>query len=307
VSTQPSPEISSPQRADAEALLARLQGLPRNEDDCIDGAQAAQQFGLDAGTLTAMRDAGLSLPGRDGEDLYFYGAAYYLGLYLGLARRHLWAIEQWRRALERFSRAPTTRIRVAYLPQLPEEPGEVPGRVVLPGGTTQDAGLQNMRAAAEFDATMRAEWPTVPADVAAVLDEVAALELCPLPPGLRRDTEVALQAGFADCLTAARLVVDGCRAAGHAARIAHGLLVGLPFSTMHTWAEVELDCVWTPVDPLTLATMHRFTRLDREQWPAHRSLGPLLARVVDAPSPVSLVRRDGEHVAATFLTRIVSA
>ena len=283
-------------------MLALLRRIPRcGADYLISADEAAGRYGCDEAALSALRAAGLT----DDEGRCFARMdVHYLGLRLGLARQHLWAVGAWRRSLERFVSELRTPVRIAYLPRVRDEQHEVRGRVVLADGRLREVALRDNQVAAEVAVTMHAEWPEVPHDVVAVLEDVGSLEFCLLPPPLRGDGALARELGLTDCFTAACLIAEGCRTAGHAVRIAHGLMVATPFSNQHTWAEVKVDGVWTPVDPLMISVMHRFAGLDPSAWPLRRSLGPLLARLLVVSQPIPLLTAGGEPIPTTFLTRI---
>src|SRR5262249_43950152 len=71
--------------------------------------------------------------------------------------------------------------------------------------------------------------------------------------------------------------------------------------------EVEVDGVWTPVDPLIIDLMRRWGGLDPAAWPHHRSPGAMLAPLVwDPLTPHPLVSRVGHGVPTPFLARIVT-
>jgi len=293
---------------DLTALCARLRWIPRDAADYDFAAQdALTRFGLGEPELEPLRDAGLSGRSADGEPTYAPYDLHYIGLRRGLARDALTGITFWRTSLERLTGAGRTRIHITYVPKVPDATGPVSGQVVLPGDPGHAVELRHLAPAAEFTADQSATWPALPGEVAAVLDEVARIDFCLLPDRLLGDTALAREIGLTDCWTGAKLVVEECRRISHRARIAHGLMLALPFSSSHTWAEVEVDGVWTPVDPLIVDLMRRHAGLDPAAWPHHRSPGAMLTPLVwDPPEPIPLVSREGRGVPATFVTRIVT-
>ena len=293
---------------DLAALCARLRQIPRDAGDyTFDAQDALTQFGLGEPELEALRRAGLHGQSADGEHTYAPYDLHYIGLRRGLAQDVLAGINLWRASLERLVDARGARIHVTYVPKLPDETQQVDGRVVLPGAPNHPVKLRHLTPIAEFTATQSATWPALPDNVAAIVDEVASIEFCLLPARLVGDTALARQIGLAECWTGLKLVVEACRRIGRRARIAHGLMVALPFSTPHTWAEVEVDGIWTPVDPLIIDLMRRWGGLDPAAWPHHRSPGAMLTPLVwDPPAPVPLLSRAGHGVPTTFLTRIVT-
>ncbi|MGB2710979.1 MAG: hypothetical protein WBC33_05630 [Conexibacter sp.] len=284
-------------------LFSRLGSIPRRDSDySYSATDAFHHFNVDAETLGAMRRAGLSVDGPSGQDLYTRFDLHYLGIRLGFARQHLWAIGLWRRSLDRFSSRAATQVRVTYVPQMPDVPAGAVGDVMLDGGVRRRVQLLHNEPACVIEPIMIRDWPAIPADIVSVLQEVASYEFCLMPPRLRGDTAMARDLQLLECWTAAKLIVDACEDLGHEAHIAHGLMIVLPFSNPHTWAEISVDGIWTPVDPLMITMMQRHATLDVQRWPCHRSLGPLLARMVVAEAPPPLVSIDGEPVAATYRT-----
>lgn len=300
--------LSNDNEHDLAALCARLRRIPREAGDYTCSAQdALVQFGLGEPELEALRHAGLHGRSADGEPAYAPYDLHYVGLRLGMAPDVLEGIKLWRTSLERLVGAGETHIRVTYVPKVPDETQPVDGHAVLPGAPHYPVKLQHLNPAAEFTATQSATWPALPDDVAAIVDEVASVEFCLLPIRLAGDTVLARRIGLTECWTGSKHVVETCRRIGRRARLAYGLMVTLPFSSPHAWAEVEVEGIWTPVDPLIIDLMRRWGGLDPAVWPHHRSPGAMLRPLVwDPPSPLPLVSRAGHGVPTTFLTRIVT-
>lgn len=291
----------------ATPMLSRLREIPRHPGDYTHSASEAKaDFGIDAAWLQALRQAGLSGASDDDEPLYAPHDLHYLGLRLGVAREVLWAVNLWRRSLDRVLQTPETVVHFSYLPQLADEGKAIRGRVLLPEWQYRQVDLRNAQAAAELRTVQRSRWPDLPDDVVPLLDEVAAFDFCLLPPRLCGDIALARKIRMTECSTSADLIVEGCHRLGRDARVVQGLIIGLPFSSLHTWAEMNLDGTWTPVDPVMIEVMRRFAHLDPAAWPHHRSLGPLLTRVAVSPSPVALVSSGEKSIPTTFLTRIVA-
>ncbi len=293
---------------DLAALCARLRQIPRDAGDyTFDAQDALMQFGLGEPELEALRHAGLHGQSAEGEHTYARYDLHYVGLRRGVAQDVLAGINLWRASLNRLVDAGGARIHVAYVPKVPDETQPVDGHVVLPGAPSHPVKLRHLTPAAQFTVTQSTTWPALPDDVAAIVDEVASSEFCLLPTRLAGDTALARRIGLTECWTGSKLLVEACQRIGRRARIAHGLMVALPFSSPHTWAEVELDGIWTPVDPLIIDLMRRWGGLDPAAWPHHRSPGAIVRPLVwDPPAPVPLVSRAGRSVPTTFLTRIVA-
>lgn len=262
---------------------------------------ARLHFGLDHETLGKLVDEGLPCARADRELCFEYGDLHYVGLRLGFGSTFLWAIRGWVASLELFARRSETRVAVAYLPQLGTELGPTTGMVRLPGGECRKVSLENGKPAVEVKVSQRGGWPALPSAAASIVADVAdSISFCLLPVVLRGDTCLARRIGLADCLTSAHLIVEEWRDAGLEARVASGLLISLPYSTIHNWAELRIDDEWIPVDPLTLSLMRDFGELDGNGWPAHRSVGPLVARVGECPG--TLIEAGDHEIPATFLT-----
>ncbi|HEX8472968.1 MAG TPA: transglutaminase domain-containing protein [Pyrinomonadaceae bacterium] len=293
---------------DLAALCARLRQIPRDVGDYTFNAQdALTQFGLGEYELEALRHAGLHGQSADGEYTYAECDLHYVGLRHGVAKDALAGIKLWRTSLERLVEAGEARIHVSYIPKVSDEIQPVNEYVVLPDDPRHPVKLRHLTPAAEFTVTQSATWPVLPDDAAAVVDEVASGEFCLLPPRLVGDIALAQRIGLTECWTGSKFIVEECRRIGRRARIVHGLMIALPFSSAHTWAEVEVDGIWTPVDPLIIDLMRRWGGLDPAAWPHHRSPGAILRPLVWDPSaPVPLVCRAGRSVPTTFLTRIVA-
>jgi hypothetical protein len=289
-------------------LLTPLRGIPhRDSDFTLTAGEAQRDFGCGEDLLGALREAGLTRRGDDGDERYAFCDLHYLGLRAGTASSHLWAMRLWRQSLERVRACARLHAHVTFVPQLEEGQETLPGRVIASDDGPRDVLLRTRQPAGELDVTLRGDWPSVPEPLAPVLDEVARLELCHLPDHARGDVERVRRLGVVDCWTAAEMIIHGCRAAGFPARLAEGLIVMVPFSSAHNWAEVLIDDVWTPVDPLMIGTLRRFADLDPLAWPVDRSLGPLFARILVTSTPLPLVSHDGAWVRTTFLTRIEDA
>jgi hypothetical protein len=287
-------------------ILSRLQSIPRDPSDYTLGAsEAGVRFGIVEPTLAAMRQASL-WNGVEGD-----GAAYalhdlhYLGLRLGSARTYVWAMGLWRRSLARILQAERTEIEVTYLPQLPDARQPVRGDVLLDSDCLCDVSLRHGEPCGEMSATLYSRWPRLPRDIRQVLGEIASWDYCMMPPRLFGDTKLARRLAMTDCWTAACCAIEGLRAAGWDARLAQGLIIGLPFGTPHAWAEVAIEETWTPIDPLMISAMQKYGGLDRVAWPFHRSLGPLLVRIAAADRLTPLVGKGGEWIPTLYLVRLV--
>jgi transglutaminase superfamily protein len=268
-----------------DAWIERLRRVPaaaRTFD--VGAADAERIYGLDGPLLDALDAAGIPRAQRADGRRYAEVDLHYLGLRLGTARTHLRAMSVWTRALARAETAPATAVEIRYVmppgAQLPDAVG-----VRLPGGATRVVAPHGS-SLATAGATLRGDWLTVGPAVRELLEELADLELCLLPFALRGDTALVRRTRLSDCMTAAQIVIEECRARGIEARFAHGLLVAPPFASAHSWAEVRVEDAWTPVDPVIVEALKRFAGLDADAWPCSRSPGALFVRVCDERRPL---------------------
>lgn len=78
-----------------------------------------------------------------------------------------------------------------------------------------------------------------------------------LPPGLRRDPEMAAANGVLDCMAASLLLERRCRDLGLRSRTRKGLLLGAA-AVEHVWFELPgADGGWVPLDPVLAALVSR--------------------------------------------------
>lgn len=254
--------------------------------------QAALHFGLDGATLRELVDLGLPSVRTDLGLGFAHVDLHYVGMRLGTAAAHLWAVRQWAESLERLTGRDRSHVTIAYIPQLVGGAGVEIGCVQLPSGEVRAAVLENGRCAAEERVALEAGWPELPPAARRIVDEVApGLDFCLVPDGLRGDVASARRIGLLDCFTAACLLVEAWCAAGLDARLGSGMLVSVPYSTPHTWAEIRVGERWVPVDPLMISVMRDYGGLDAERWPLHRSLGPMVLRLGEDPSPLAWTDR----------------
>jgi hypothetical protein len=290
---------------DAESLIARLRKIPvSSRSFTLDTEIAERDFGLSRDALEAMAGAGLPYGGTSDDPLFAFVDLHYLGLRLGTAQTYLGVIKLWRRTLERLSRAPRTAVTVRYVPQLPNVDRAIIGEARMPGGRIHTLALQHNRTAAQLDVQVRATWPHLPTGIRNVLNDVGEIELCLLPTRHQGDCNAARAWGLSDCGTAACLIVDECRRAGYQARVVHGLMISLPFSFEHSWAEVGAGGEWVPVDPLVIVAMQRFGGLGGGRWRRDRPFGAMLLRVGLHQQASSLITSADGNVTASYLANV---
>ena len=286
-------------------LIARLRELPDTGRRYLCDERFGQlHLGLDSQLLRELAAAGLPCE-RGADGLRFeFGDLHYISLRLGFAKAFTWALRLWVSSLELFAAHRETSVSIAYMPQLTASTCGALGVARLPGGEQRRVPLAHGKPAVHAETAQVGAWPPLPQEAARVAGEIAdGLAFCLLPAVLRGDVALARRTGLADCFTAALLIVEAWQEAGLAARLASGLLVSAPVSTLHSWPELLVDSIWTAADPMMIGVMRDFGGLDAARWPPTRSVGPMLARVSESPEPLLAVGAD--RVEATFLTKVL--
>jgi Transglutaminase-like superfamily len=158
-----------------------------------------------------------------------------------------------------------------------------------------------------FETKMHGRLPPLPAELGDALGDLladlASYDFCWLWPPLETDLAWVRRTRIANCRAAAGLLVEEAPALGVEARLAYGLLLAPPYSTPHNWAEVRTRDGWVALDPLLLALLSRFARLDTTDWPPQRSPGAILLRLADPGTPLVADADSGVPLEATFLTK----
>ena len=134
-----------------------------------------------------------------------------------------------------------------------------------------------------------------------LLGAVAALHFHHLPAELADDLRFLEETGLADCRTASRYLVSHGPEVGLTVRSAFGLVVSTPFSTPHTWIELEVRGRWVTADPFFLAALARWGVVDPERWPLNRSPTGAYWKVASWAEP--FVTHRGLGVPTSLITR----
>jgi hypothetical protein len=279
--------------------IARLHLIP---DHCrsftIDARRAELEFGVDAGLAQKLMSAGMPHARTDGEAWFNATDLHYIALRLGCAEIYLDAMQRWSHALDISARSDTVQVEIHCVPY------------TYPGATVRVLGPQGWisavvgpdRTAASFTLHITGQWPALDPSLNTLLIDMALLDFCRLPEPLNTCTNFIRETRLADCAGASRLLVQECRSRGVPARTAYGLLIASPYSTPHNWAEIKIGVDWIPVDPLLLALLAQYTKLDPTTWPPTRCPGGVLLRLAEQEAPIVLT--DGGALDATFLTTI---
>ncbi|MFD8009821.1 transglutaminase domain-containing protein [Streptomyces sp. NPDC059762] len=122
-----------------------------------------------------------------------------------------------------------------------------------------------------------------------------------LPGDAAAEPDLLRRTGMADCVLISRALVDAARARGIEARLSGGLLVAVPFSSTHTWAECRVDGVWLPVDPLLPKALASWGVPGAELWSPTLSPVGLFHRLGGAP--LRPVTHGGTPCGASLRTR----
>jgi Transglutaminase-like superfamily len=264
---------------DLHSLVQLVRRVPdRFREFWVSDSMAERQFGLSRADLSAARRAGLSSATDGAEHHYDYADLHFLGLNLRRSRPHLLVLRLWSRMLETGARLGVVPVSIQYV--LPNRPPGLPVVVTLPGGIRQAATVASSGNVVSVDIEMSSRVVLTEEPILRELfDEIVGLDFYYLPPALQGDVEWTTRNGLSDCITAARLLVDRCMALGIEARRSRGLLVSTPYSSIHDWAEILIDEIWTPFDPLIVKQLETFGNLSAESWPVTRSLDGLLLRL----------------------------
>ena len=84
--------------------------------------------------------------------------------------------------------------------------------------------------------------------------------------------------------------------------MAYGLVVAPPLGTPHEWAEIRVDDIWVPADPLLISILGRFAALDPSRWPCTHSPNAVLLRL--ATLKTSIVANAGGPVDTSFMVSV---
>jgi hypothetical protein len=282
-----------------ESWIARLRLIP---DDCrefsVDLKRAKLEFGVD--DLLAQRLITLGIPYANAHGSPRFAAAdlHYIGLRLGCATTYLEVMRLWAAALTVSAMCDWVEVEIRCVPYA------TPGtrvQILGPRGTAT-AVIGPDRTAANFGISIPGQWPTLDPALGDLLSDIASLDFCWIPEPVGADIDFARRTRLADCASASKLLVEECHARGIEARTAYGLLLALPYSTPHNWAEIRTGDDWIPADPLLLALLVEYADLDATAWPPSRCPGGVLLRLADRATPIVLA---GEQpLGATFLTKI---
>ncbi|MFI8420374.1 transglutaminase-like domain-containing protein [Streptomyces sp. NPDC085479] len=256
----------------------------------------------------------LGLPRRETPDGPLFDendiASLSLHLRLPSARRAVMAF--WIRALRRLTSdgAPPAH-RVDVTVGCPDPGHEGPCRYEADlgeggAGGVFETGPEPQRILASLTLTASGRPRELPPLLRELCEEFREVDYYLLPGDAGADPDLLGRTGIADCILMAQALVDAARARGVEARLAGGLLVAVPFSSTHTWAECRVDGTWLPVDPLLPKALAAWGVPGAELWPPtlapvglfHRLGGAPLRPVTHGGTPCGASLRTREEVPA---------
>lgn len=279
--------------------IERLHLIPMERRDfCVDGARAKREFGIDEDLAKDLVSRGLPhVKDADGEVRFAVTDLHYMGVRLGCATTYISVIRRWAARLR--DAAVGDRLTVGVTPYVPSgTPVEV--LVAVDRRVRATAGQRQVEI--PVPAVSASPKPSFSSEVVDLLTEVSRLDYCLLPESLENDMEFTRRTGLSDCAAAALLLFDGCLRLGVPARTAYGLLLVTPFSTPHSWIEIQVDGEWVALSPWLLGLLARYGGLDGARWPPTRSPQAMLLRLAESTTPI--VTADRRSVRASFQTKL---
>jgi hypothetical protein len=212
-------------------------------------------------------------------------------LHLDIGSRHRKVLAWWIRELAR-PHGDTSCYRMDYVLGCPEPGHSGPCRYSLldPGGRRAEVVRTDPAESAAHSVRFRLNrrWPPLPEPLRGLIDEIAAIRFLRLPYPLHRDTGFIQATGVGDCCGVAMLTVSRARAGGMTARLCFGRSLTPPFSSAHHWAEVLVEDVWTPVDPVLIEALLDWGICAPHAWTRYDSLGGVLGRMSGRWQPIAL-------------------
>lgn len=264
----------------------------------VDGAIAKKRLSLDDSTLSRLTAAGLACRrDRYGSPLFDFGDLHYVALRLRLRNAYWAAMSLWKRTLDGVATREATCFEISYLLRDLNRPFSDAVTVLLPRERRVSVRTWK-QPIASFIVSVAGKATRLPKVIEDAVVSGPALDFRLFPPGTPR--EVAVQSAMADCSLGATLLVDHLREVGLSARLIHGLLISVPYSVPHTWAEVRSDEGWLPVDPLLMSTI-RWLAGDQasRQVPIKLLTGLALSRRIEP-----IVQSESVGLQTTFATRV---
>ncbi len=288
----------------AAAIVEKLRRIPDDAREFrLSAADAATILRVRPTLLDTLVGFGLPTRRRNGTRYFDRHDVTNCALHLGSGAIARAARRFWPAALRRTGGA--GRYEVQYQLRCPQ-PGHAQACnwvLVGPGGRVVERSVCPDEPPLRITTACADVWPELPPEAHAVLDETRDLEFMMLPTAVRYDVDFIRATGLSDCAGVSRLLVREAVRRGLTARSSYGLIVAPPFAVEHFWAEIAVDDVWVPVDPVLLRAMIGWGGLPSPEWHPYRSIGAILARVADAA--VVLASHEGRSAPVTLPTRMV--
>ena len=265
-----------------------------------------KNYGITAGMARSLIRAGIPFhaaadgPLLDEDDV----ASASLYLRLPSARRSMMTF--WLRALRRLHTArtlPVHRIELTATCPDPGHDGPCSYRVALDDGPRSTYRADRPDAVPLGTVTTRPHGRPreLPTEICDLLRDFHHVEYYRLPRATTADLGFLRRTGIGDCTLMARTLVDEGLRRGLNARLASGLIVAVPFSSTHTWAEFEVDGEWLPADPLLPRALSAWGVPGAEDWPVTTAPVGLFHRL--AGTPRELVTHAGSPCGVSLRTR----
>jgi hypothetical protein len=246
----------------------------------VTAPEARSRHRIESELLDELLQAGLPFAGSGPDRLF---DDYDLGnaaLHLGLMSVQRMALRSWANALRRHNGREFVHARVGFAPRCPSpgHSGDCEFAMLQPGGdrTVCVGNGDGTSVIDTLDVKLPGDWPQPTPAVQALLGEISDVAFFLLPEVIRWDIGFLKANRIADCGGVARHLVDEGARRGLPTRFGFGLLVAVPYSTPHCWAEFEVDGRWTPFDPLLLGML---SRLGLTKLPQDHSIGTVVSRL----------------------------
>ncbi|MFG3049554.1 transglutaminase domain-containing protein [Kitasatospora sp. NPDC048239] len=229
-----------------------------------------------------------------------------VSLYLRLPSARRGVMTYWVRALRRLGTAgapPVHRVDVAAGCPDPGHEGACRYTLALGDGPprAQDARRDATGPLASLAVRAAGRPRELPAAVREVLRVFQDIDYYLLPGTAAAEPGLMQRTGIGDCILMARALVDEALGRGMDARVASGLIVAVPFSSAHTWAEFQVAGEWLPVDPLLPKALSAWGVPGAADWPPTLSPVGLFHRL--GGQPRQLVTHGGEPCGFSLRTR----
>lgn len=271
------------------ALLARIPNTAR--DFSVNSDMASRIFDVSEDILSPLRSAGMPSVSRNGTRFYDENDLKSAALYFSPRSGQRQVLGWWVRELERPGGGAVS-FRVSYVIGCTggRHPGPCEFSLLTRDPERKVVVTDNVepteRAVMHF--TLMREWPDLPAEAAAVIDEVSRISFIWIPRSLREDDEFVLSQGIGPCESISRILVAKARARGLPVRFSRGLALTPPVGAVRYWAEFLADGRWVPVDPALINVMLALRLLAPERWNRYKSFGAIMARLTSSKSALAL-------------------